>query len=187
MKKLFLILLLGGCINKGPLPIVKCEYGQDPEGRYIYKSTDCPTEEEAYIEQIKETNPELDIKWGTMSDKAKDWNRIKALFSELDIIAYYAQYGELRKHMCFYVGPCAIHDGAGESFQVKPDQDLFLCHGCGAEGGILDYVILKEKTDKEGAIAILDEWITKRMDATKKKIKDERNDRFKRGNWWRLI
>ena len=56
-----------------------------------------------------------------------------------------------------YVGLCPFHDEATPSFKVSAEKNLFNCFGCGAGGGVIDWVMKKNGVSFRHAVELLKE------------------------------
>lgn len=70
--------------------------------------------------------------------------QIEQRVSLLDVVA---DYLTLKKQGRNYVGLCPFHNEKTPSFSVSPDKGLFYCFGCGAGGGLFQFLMRAENID----------------------------------------
>jgi hypothetical protein len=61
-----------------------------------------------------------------------------------DLVELVAETVKLRKTGREFSGRCPFHDDRSPSFSVNPEKQVFNCFGCGANGGVVDYVMRLE-------------------------------------------
>jgi DNA primase len=66
-------------------------------------------------------------------------------------------YLPLKRKSGSYWAPCPFHDEKTASFHVVPDRQFYKCFGCGAHGGVIDFVIRHDKIDFPAAVELLAE------------------------------
>jgi DNA primase len=57
------------------------------------------------------------------------------------IVEVIGQRVELRKLGKEYAGLCPFHDDKTPSFSVNEEKAVFYCHGCGAAGDVIDFIV----------------------------------------------
>ena len=72
-----------------------------------------------------------------------------------DIIQTLSDYMELKKRGHNFFGLCPFHNEKTPSFSVSEDKQIYKCFGCGAGGGVFNFVMDIEKVDFPESIEIL--------------------------------
>lgn len=82
-----------------------------------------------------------------------------ALISEVieanDIVAVIGRYVNLKRGGGSYVGLCPFHREKTPSFNVSADKQLYHCFGCGAGGGVIQFIMAAENLDFVSALRLL--------------------------------
>lgn len=66
-------------------------------------------------------------------------------------------YLPLKRKSGSYWAPCPFHEEKTASFHVVPDRQFYKCFGCGASGGVIDFIVRHEKLDFPAAVELLAE------------------------------
>ena len=66
-------------------------------------------------------------------------------------------YLPLKRKSGSYWAPCPFHEEKSPSFHVVPDRQFYKCFGCGAHGGVIDFIEKFEKLDFPAAVELLAE------------------------------
>lgn len=66
-------------------------------------------------------------------------------------------YLPLKRKSGSYWAPCPFHDEKTASFHVVPDRQFYKCFGCGASGGVIDFIVRHDKLDFPAAVELLAE------------------------------
>lgn len=74
-------------------------------------------------------------------------NFIDELIQKSDILDVVSKYVALKKSGSTYFGLCPFHNEKTPSFSVSPEKQLYHCFGCGAGGGIINFVMRAEGLD----------------------------------------
>ena len=72
-----------------------------------------------------------------------------------DIIQTISDYMELKKRGHNFFGLCPFHNEKTASFSVSEDKQIYKCFGCGAGGGVFNFIMDIEKVDFPESIEIL--------------------------------
>ncbi len=80
---------------------------------------------------------------------------INEVIGENDIVDYISQYVRLKSTGRDYTGLCPFHKEKSPSFHVNRDKQVFHCFGCGAGGGLLQFVMRAEGLDFVEALKLL--------------------------------
>ena len=75
---------------------------------------------------------------GWPSIPQEELDRVKR---ESDIVGLIGSYVKLEKAGAEYKGLCPFHSEKTPSFRVSPSKQFYHCHGCGAHGDVLDFLI----------------------------------------------
>jgi DNA primase len=68
-----------------------------------------------------------------------------------DIQEVVSQYTVLKPTGKYLRGSCPLHSERTPSFFIKPYSQRFHCYGCGADGDVIQFVMLAERLDFMGA------------------------------------
>ena len=79
--------------------------------------------------------------------------RLKAETSLLRLVE--AAGIKLAKQGNDYAGQCPFHDDATPSLKISPEKNLFHCFGCGAGGGVIDWMMKKNGVSFRHAVELL--------------------------------
>ena len=82
-------------------------------------------------------------------------NSIEKVRLNSDIIQTISDYIELTKRGRNFFGLCPFHDEKTPSFSANEDKQIYKCFGCGAGGGVFNFIMDVEKVDFPEAIEIL--------------------------------
>ena len=74
-----------------------------------------------------------------------------------DIVDLVGRYVTLRRRGKDHVGLCPFHQEKTPSFSVSPTKQIFKCFGCGAGGGVFQFVMLQQKVTFPEAVCLLAE------------------------------
>ena len=77
------------------------------------------------------------------------------LTQRCDIVDVISRYVVLKKQGSGYVGLCPFHSEKMPSFHVQREKGFFHCFGCGAGGGVIQFVMLAENLPFPEAVAKL--------------------------------
>ncbi|MEE0943944.1 MAG: DNA primase [Clostridia bacterium] len=80
---------------------------------------------------------------------------INEVIGENDIVDYISQYVRLKQSGRDYTGLCPFHKEKSPSFHVNRDKQVFHCFGCGAGGGLMQFVMRVEGLDFVEALKLL--------------------------------
>jgi hypothetical protein len=72
--------------------------------------------------------------------------RAEDVKASVDLVALVGSRVELRKSGSQFVGPCPFHDDRTPSFYVHPERG-FYCHGCGAKGDAIGFLMRLDGLD----------------------------------------
>ena len=84
-------------------------------------------------------------------------NSIERVRMKADIIHTISDYIELKKRGHNFFGLCPFHNEKTASFSVNEDKQIYKCFGCGAGGGVFNFIMDIEKVDFPESIEILAE------------------------------
>jgi hypothetical protein len=62
---------------------------------------------------------------------------------------------QLKKTGKIFTGQCPFHEDRHPSFVIYPDSNRWMCYGCGKQGDVIDYVMLKHGLNFHQAIDYL--------------------------------
>ena len=82
-------------------------------------------------------------------------NSIEKVRISSDIIQTISDYIELKKRGRNFFGICPFHDEKTPSFSANEDKQIYKCFGCGAGGGVFNFIMDIEKVEFPEAIEIL--------------------------------
>ena len=82
-------------------------------------------------------------------------NLINEVLSENDIVDVVSQYVRLKSNGRDYTGLCPFHKEKSPSFHVNRDKQVFHCFGCGAGGGLMQFVMKIEGLDFVESLKLL--------------------------------
>ncbi len=82
-------------------------------------------------------------------------NTIEKVRISTDIIQTISDYMELKKRGRNFFGLCPFHDEKSPSFSANEDKQIYKCFGCGAGGGVFNFIMDIEKVEFPEAIEIL--------------------------------
>src|ERR1044071_7438497 len=77
--------------------------------------------------------------------------------NQADIVRVVSDYVTLKKRGANYMACCPFHSEKTPSFNVHPVKGLYKCFGCGAGGGIFDFVMRIEGCGFPEAVRIVAE------------------------------
>ncbi|MBQ8636859.1 MAG: DNA primase [Clostridia bacterium] len=80
---------------------------------------------------------------------------ISEVIGENDIVDYISQYVRLKQSGRDYTGLCPFHKEKSPSFHVNRDKQVFHCFGCGAGGGLMQFVMRIEGLDFVESLKLL--------------------------------
>ncbi|MGH9233846.1 MAG: DNA primase, partial [Acidimicrobiales bacterium] len=77
---------------------------------------------------------------------------VAAVRAASDIVAIVTEYTPLRRVGRQWTGLCPFHTEKTASFSVNPNENVFYCFGCQAQGDVFDFVMQKEQVDFPTAV-----------------------------------
>jgi DNA primase len=77
---------------------------------------------------------------------------VAAVRAASDIVAIVTEYTPLRRVGRQWTGLCPFHPEKTASFSVNPNENVFYCFGCQAQGDVFDFVMQKEQVDFPTAV-----------------------------------
>ncbi len=80
---------------------------------------------------------------------------IETLNDRLNLVDVVSSRVTIRKTGREYSGRCPFHDDSSPSFSVNPDKQVYHCFGCGASGGLINFVMEFERVDFISAVGSL--------------------------------
>ncbi len=80
---------------------------------------------------------------------------IDAVNQRADLVAIVSEYTKLERRGSDYWGCCPFHNERSPSFHVRPEEKMYKCFGCGAAGGVIKFVMEKEKLEFAEAVETL--------------------------------
>lgn len=72
-----------------------------------------------------------------------------------DIVDVVSRYVALKRQGANYFGLCPFHNEKSASFSVSPDKQIYHCFGCGAGGGVINFVMRAEGLEFHDAVQFL--------------------------------
>ncbi len=72
-----------------------------------------------------------------------------------DIVEVVSRYVVLKRQGANYFGLCPFHNEKSASFSVSPDKQIYHCFGCGAGGGVINFVMRVEGLEFRDAVQFL--------------------------------
>ncbi len=72
-----------------------------------------------------------------------------------DIVEVVSRYVVLKRQGANYFGLCPFHNEKSASFSVSPDKQIYHCFGCGAGGGVINFVMRAEGLEFRDAVQFL--------------------------------
>lgn len=72
-----------------------------------------------------------------------------------DIVDVVSQYVVLKRQGANYFGLCPFHNEKSASFSVSPDKQIYHCFGCGAGGGVINFIMRAEGLEFRDAVRFL--------------------------------
>lgn len=83
---------------------------------------------------------------------AFDRGFLDELSARSDIVDIVSRYVQLKKSGTNYFGLCPFHNEKSASFSVSPDKQIYHCFGCGAGGGVINFVMRAEGLEFPDAV-----------------------------------
>ncbi len=77
---------------------------------------------------------------------------LRQIEQRVSLVDVVGDYLTLKKQGRNYVGLCPFHHEKTPSFSVSPEKGLFYCFGCGAGGGLFQFVMRMENLDFPAAV-----------------------------------
>ena len=77
------------------------------------------------------------------------------LTARTDIVDVVSRYVSLKRQGANYFGLCPFHNEKSPSFSVSPDKQIYHCFGCGAGGGVINFVMRAEGLEFRDAVQFL--------------------------------
>ena len=72
---------------------------------------------------------------------------IEQIRSVADITDVIGSYVQLKKRGRNFIGLCPFHGEKTPSFSVSPDKQIYKCFGCGAGGGVINFIMAHEQLE----------------------------------------
>ena len=72
-----------------------------------------------------------------------------------DIVDIVSRYVVLKRQGANYFGLCPFHNEKSASFSVSPDKQIYHCFGCGAGGGVINFIMRAEGLEFRDAVRFL--------------------------------
>ena len=96
-------------------------------------------------------------------------DEIERLKSETSMLRLVEATGiKLAKQGNDYAGQCPFHADATPSLKISPEKNLWHCFGCGAGGGVIDWMMKKNGVSFRHAVELLREGVATVTDGTAK-------------------
>ncbi|MBS5165665.1 MAG: DNA primase [Butyricicoccus pullicaecorum] len=86
---------------------------------------------------------------------AMDHAFLDELTARNDIVDVVSRYVALKRQGANYFGLCPFHNEKSASFSVSPDKQIYYCFGCGAGGGVINFVMRAEGLEFRDAVQFL--------------------------------
>ena len=86
---------------------------------------------------------------------AIDHTFLDELTARNDIVDIVSRYVALKRQGANYFGLCPFHNEKSASFSVSPDKQIYYCFGCGAGGGVINFVMRAEGLEFRDAVQFL--------------------------------
>ncbi len=86
---------------------------------------------------------------------AFDRGFLDELSARNDILDVVSRYVQLKKSGSNYFGLCPFHNEKSASFSVSPDKQIYHCFGCGAGGGVINFIMRAEGLEFPDAVRFL--------------------------------
>lgn len=86
---------------------------------------------------------------------AFDRGFLDELSARSDILDIVSRYVQLKKSGSNYFGLCPFHNEKSASFSVSPDKQIYHCFGCGAGGGVINFIMRAEGLEFPDAVRFL--------------------------------
>lgn len=86
---------------------------------------------------------------------AFDRGFLDELSARSDILDVVSRYVQLKKSGSNYFGLCPFHNEKSASFSVSPDKQIYHCFGCGAGGGVINFIMRAEGLEFPDAVRFL--------------------------------
>ena len=80
---------------------------------------------------------------------------LEELSARNDIVDVISQYVHLKRSGADYFGLCPFHNEKTPSFSVVPRKQMFYCFGCGAGGGVINFIMRAEGLAFQDAVKTL--------------------------------
>ena len=74
------------------------------------------------------------------------------LAARSDIVETVSRYVKLKRSGANYTGLCPFHSEKTPSFVVSPDKQIYHCFGCGAGGGVINFIMQHERLEFYDAV-----------------------------------
>lgn len=84
-----------------------------------------------------------------------DQGFLDELTARSDIVDVVSRYVNLKRQGANYFGLCPFHNEKSPSFSVSPDKQIYHCFGCGAGGGVINFVMRAEGLEFRDAVQFL--------------------------------
>lgn len=97
---------------------------------------------------------------------AIDSSFLDELTARSDIVDVVSRYVVLKKHGANYFGLCPFHHEKSASFSVSRDKQIYHCFGCGAGGGVINFVMRMEGLEFRDAVRYLADQCGMKMPET---------------------
>jgi hypothetical protein len=89
------------------------------------------------------------------SENFRDHEDRDAVRSAADILDVVQDHIKLRKAGAEFCGLCPLHNEKTPSFYVNPVKQVYRCHGCGAGGDVIGFVMQVERIGFQDALKLL--------------------------------
>lgn len=86
----------------------------------------------------------MELKVGTLSNGRIPEHIIEAVLKHHDIVDVVGRYVHLSKQGHYMKGLCPFHSERTPSFTVTPEKQIYHCFGCGAGGGVIQFLMAVE-------------------------------------------
>jgi DNA primase len=85
---------------------------------------------------------------------------LEKLTSRLDIIDVVSKYVHIERKGGNFFGLCPFHAEKTPSFSVSAEKQIYHCFGCGAGGGVINFVMRVENLEFQDAVEMLAKQVT---------------------------
>lgn len=81
-----------------------------------------------------------------------DEDMLQEINDNVDLLEYVSNFIDLKQRGKEFFGKCSLHIDRTPSFSITPEKNRFFCFGCGAGGGIIQYLTIYEKMSFDEAV-----------------------------------